>query len=215
MLTSVKTPKRTNILEIINSNADVFTTLTSDNHYKGSCDICKRKVASVLVDTNGDIKTIILTNVTGSVTADSTLTYAPTSNVFASVGDILNSNPICNNVDRQYLIDEFGINRPVYYLDHKNEIGQDYFSSYISRINLVTGEITYRYNSSLKNYFFSQEELKASRPDIFPPKAKVKVTKEYILSVNESELENFESEVHNIDLEPLTDDKNYSVERID
>lgn len=214
MLTSVKTPKTTSILDIIASNADVFTTLTSNNHYNGSRDICKRKVASVLVNPDGKIVSLILSNTTGGVTTDTTLTYVPTNNVFASIEDILNDNPICNYVDRQYLIDRFGINRPIYALNDKNKIYQVIFGSYISCINLITGEITYKYGS-MDYFFFSQEELKASRPDIFPRKAKVKVTKEYILSVNEDELEDFKSEVHDIDLEPLTDDKNYSVERID
>lgn len=145
--------------------------------------------------------------------ATDTIFCKDASRVYASKQDLLNYHSIEDEVDIHWLREKFGLKRPLYYIDHKGEIETQDHEDRIDTINLVTNEVTYRYG--MDGFFFTENELKASRPDLFPETVKVRVTKEYTLSVEKDKLEEFKAEVHNIDLEPMTDDKEYGIEVVD
>ena len=179
METSVK---RTSILDIIRNNAEVVILHNHPQCYQDTYDVHKCKLASVLVNTKGKVcKPVALTRdgINGS------FIYKSVGNIYATEGDLLNENPIYEDVDVEWLKAEYEFDRPVYYIDHRNQICNEPHGTYIRHINLITGEITYEYNMTPK--FFTIEELKASRPDLFPPKKRVRITTILDVEVNEKD----------------------------
>lgn len=177
--------KRTSILDIINNNAEVYFPVKNPAFYEEEYEIKKGEIVSVLVNTNGEIgRYSVILQREG---ATDTLFCKNICSVYASKQDLLNRLPLSDKVDLNWLREKYELKRPIYYIDHENRIASNVHEMRIDHINLVTDEVTYRWD--MDGYFFTEEELKASRPDLFPPKTKVRVTKTYELEADKEDAE--------------------------
>lgn len=177
------TIKRTNILDIIANNADVYVARQHKDLFDGQRHVQRNKVVAVLVTPFCEIREIILS--TDKMESGAMIYYARPKDIFASVNDLINDNPVCTEISKDYLNEKYGLDRPLYYLDPYNEIKTTPMKERVGHVNLVTDEVTFKF--SVENMFLTEEELKASRPDLFSPKTKVRLTKTYELELAEED----------------------------
>lgn len=181
--------KRTTITEIIANQAPVFVYAQHASFYTRHSEIRKKKVVGALYRPNGALVKLLLSDNMKPTIGDQVMHITPHDRIYASVDDLVNENPISidslssDEVDKMsadYLLPE-----RLYFIGHRDKVDFVSKSSQVEHINLVTGDVVYLNTNT--EFFDTEKEAMASRPDLFPPKVKVKVTRTITTEVDSEE----------------------------